>query len=100
MSDTRPSPLEHKRREDGDVLPILRTIPLTWLLTAMAGFIGQAAIVYFSVQRQGELIQALTVEVKQLNANATTGGLKDAEHDFRLADHERRIQTLEVRKTP
>lgn len=94
-TESRPTPLETKRADDGTIIPIMRALPLYWLLTVLAAFFGLAATIYFSVQRQGELIQAMTVEVKQLTTAVSQSSIKDAEHDFRLADHERRLQAIE-----
>ena len=85
---------EHHRPDDGPVT-ITRAIPLTWVLSVLAAIVAQAAVVYFTQQRQGELLQAMAIELKQVSTTVSNSGTKDVEHDFRLADHERRLQALE-----
>lgn len=101
MNDSKPPPLERHRSDDEPNKPftITRSLPLYWLLSVLAALIGQAAVVYFAQQRQGELIQGMTGELKQVVTAISTSNIKDVEHDFRLSDHERRLQALE-RKAP
>ena len=80
-------------------------VPLTWLLSGAVFLACQAALVYFSVQRQGELIAALTEsqkdltqQVRALREQQAPRDLKDAQHDFLLQDHERRILAIEGKK--
>jgi hypothetical protein len=101
MNDTKPTPLERRRRMDDDPespFTITRAIPLPWLLSGIIAIIGQAGVVYFAQQRQGELIQAMTIELKAVSQAVNTSTVKDVEHDFRLNDHERRLQAIEKGK--
>lgn len=100
MNETKPPPLERHRSDDEPNRPftITRSLPLYWLLSVLAAMIMQAAVVYFAQQRQGELIQAMTGELKQVVQAVNTSNVKDVEHDFRLSDHERRLQALERAK--
>lgn len=85
---------EHHRPDDGPVT-ITRSIPLTWVLSVLAAVIGQAVVVYFTQQRQGELLQDMARELKQVSTTLGVSSSKDVEHDFRLSDHERRLQAIE-----
>lgn len=88
------SEADHHRPDDGPVT-ITRSIPLTWVLSVLAAVIGQAAVVYFTQQRQGELLQDMARELKAVSATVSASSSKDVEHDFRLSDHERRLQSIE-----
>lgn len=79
-------------------------VPLPWLISGMALICAQAAVVYFGQVRQGELqqsqsiaIKEMTKEMRDLNSLITSNNVKDVEHDLKLADHDRRIQAVEVR---
>lgn len=98
MTEPSPSSLDRRRADDdqhGGPFTITRAIPLWGLLTVLGALIGQGVVVYFAQQRQGELILAMTVELKQVVQAVNTSNVKDVEHDFRLSDHERRLQVLE-----
>jgi hypothetical protein len=85
-------------------LRIRYEVPLTWLLSGAVFLACQAAVLSFSAQRQGELIAALTDSQRQLGSEVrglrdaqTPRDLKDQQHDFQLADHERRLLGIEAR---
>lgn len=87
---------------DDNRLRVRYEVPLTWLLSGAVFLACQAALVYFSVQRQGELItgltesqRELTKEVSAMRAQQGPRDLKDAQHDFALQDHDRRLLLLE-----
>lgn len=77
-------------------------VPLTWLLGVMAVIVGQAAAVYFAQQRQGELIvilaesnRELAAQVRVLSVLLNNKDIKDVQHDLQLADHDRRLLSIE-----
>ena len=87
---------------DDNRLRVRYEVPLVWLLSGAVFLACQAALVYFSVQRQGELIAGLTESQKELTKQVTAlreqqapRDLKDAQHDFTLQDHDRRLLVLE-----
>lgn len=88
----------HRRAEDPSSFTITRAIPLPWVLGVIFAIAAQAAVVYFTQQRQGELIVTLTTEVKTLTASVNTNNVTDVKHDFKIADIERRLESLERRK--
>lgn len=83
------------RAEDGGQITITRTIPLPWILTVLAAIAAQATVVYFAQQRQGEILQGVGIDVKQLSATVNAQASGKIEQDFKLADHERRLQAIE-----
>lgn len=112
--ESKPIPLaQHKRAEDPPYSTIMRALPLSWLLSMIAAFIGLAATVYFTQQEQGRslmrleteqtrqlanqalLIQTLTGEVKQIASATNANNFKDQEHDYKLGDLSRRVEVLE-----
>lgn len=105
-------------QESGDMTPhtrandppmkITREIPLPWLIGIVAAGFLQATLMYFKQEAQGEAItkltttqtlaiEKLTAEVRQLSTDIGAKNLKDVEHDLKIADHERRVLTLEAR---
>jgi len=81
-------------------------VPLPWLLGAMFVIVGQAIGVYFSQQRQGEMLveqmaaqKELLRQVKDLSMMISSNNVKDVEHDMKIADHERRLQAYELRQS-
>lgn len=98
----------HTRANDPSPMKITREIPLPWLIGIIAAGFLQAALMYFKQESQGEAIakltntqtdeiKKLTAEVRQLSVDIGAKNLKDVEHDLKIADHERRILTLEAR---
>lgn len=91
------------RRRAGEFRPrIGQELPLPWLLGIIAIIGAQAVAVYYQVARQGELVADLIKQVSQLSSDIGAKNLKDVEHDMRLADHDRRMLTIEslTRKPP
>lgn len=86
------------RPTDGHPVKITREIPLPWLIGVVFGLIVHAATLWFSQKAQGDAIKDMTIELRELRSAAAAGGLKTVEHDIKIADHERRLQILEVRK--
>lgn len=95
MDDTRPGSFDGRRRNSDPPVKITREIPLPWLIGIVVGLIVQAVTVWIGQQTQGKAVDGLTVEIKELRAAAAQGGIKTVEHDLKIIDHERRIQTLE-----
>lgn len=89
------TPTETTHRTDDGPITITRSIPLPWILTVLAAIAAQATIVYFTQQRQGEILQGVGIDVKQLSATVNAQASGKIEQDFKLADHERRLQALE-----
>lgn len=82
-------------RSDDPPIKITREIPMPWLIGIIgAGFL-QAVLVYYKQDAQAEAIVKLTAEVRQLSTDIGSKNLKDVEHDLKIADHERRILSLE-----
>lgn len=97
----------HTRASDPALLKVSREIPLIWLVGIIAAGFGQAAIIYFNQQRQGELLveiraenraatQDLGAKVTQLSNDIGVKNLKDVEHDLNIADLQRRTLALEA----
>jgi flagellar basal body-associated protein FliL len=85
-------------------IKITREIPLYWVLSVVAAIVGQGALVWFTQKSQGDLIaqqnesiKQLTAELRAVTTDLNTGRVKDLEHDLKIADHERRLATLEKR---
>lgn len=91
-----PHDMTHIRADDHPPLKVTREIPLPWLIGIVgAGFL-QATLVYYKQDDQTKQISALSAEVRQLSVDIGTKNLKDVEHDLKIADHERRILSLEA----
>ena len=99
--------MAHTRSDDPPV-KITREIPLPWLVGIVAAGFLQAALMYFKQETQGaaieklslsqtEEIRKLSTQVQQLSTDIGTKNLKDVEHDLKIADHERRVLSLEAR---
>ena len=79
-------------------------VPLPWLISGAVLMFIQAMFLYFGQIRLGELqveqsvsIKELAKKVGELSVLIGSNNLKDVEHDLKLADHERRMQSLEAR---
>lgn len=88
--------------EEIDRLRISWAIPLPWLIGACVLVIGQGATVYYTQLRQGDIlaqqsasIADLAAQVRVLSAQLSSKDGKDIEHDFRINDLDRRMQTIE-----
>jgi hypothetical protein len=79
-------------RADDPPIRISREVPLPWLIGGAVGLIINITTMWIGMQN-------LTQEVKELHAAATQGGLQSTEFRVKLDEHERRIQSLEVRKS-
>lgn len=85
-------------------LKITREIPLHWLIGLLIAGVVQAVLVYYTVDRQGELIRELTAQVRALVATSNLKDMKDLEHDMKITDmiakqleNTRRMMELEAR---
>jgi hypothetical protein len=105
--DTKSHEGEHpvSTRASDPPIKITREIPLPWVLSVVAAIVAQGAVVWFTQKSQGELItqqsesiKALAVELRAVTNDLNTGRVKDLEHDLKLADHERRLGTVEARR--
>lgn len=94
MDNRRPAEA-HRPDDDDGRITITRSIPLPWVLSVLAAIAAQATVVYFTQQRQGEILQTVAVEVKQLSSIVNTQASGKIEQDFKIADHERRLTTIE-----
>jgi hypothetical protein len=79
-----------------------RKIPLWGLLTVAGAIAGQAILLWNGQQLQaqrlddyGAKIVALTIEVKEMNAQMSAKATKDNEQDLRLNEYSRRLLLLE-----
>lgn len=90
--------LDHRHRAgDPPIVHISREIPLPWLVGIVAGLLIQGVTLYIGQQQQADAIKALTADIRELRAVASSAGLKQVEYGLRIDDHERRLQTIEGR---
>jgi hypothetical protein len=83
---------------DGDPpIKVNREIPLWGLICVIAVIAGQAVTLWFGQQRQAEVLNEMSAQVRQMSLDLGARNLKDVEHDLRLADHERRLLASEAR---
>lgn len=93
----------HARSTDADhSLSITRTIPLSWLISVGIAVVVQAALIWQGQEKQSDAILRMTAQlveqtkqIQSLSVEIGAKNLKDVEHDLKLADHDRRISTLE-----
>lgn len=77
--------------------PILvtREVPLYWLLSVIGAILVFAGTVYFTQQRQGEVLVELRDQVKLIAASIDARAVKEQEYGFRITDLEHRVTKLE-----
>jgi nitrate/nitrite transporter NarK len=87
--------------EGGNVGPALRQIPVTWLASLAIGLVGHAITMWVAVEknidatvRASVAVQDLAKETRELRVEIGRNNSKDIEHDYKLADHERRLGEL------
>lgn len=104
QDETRPNPLDSRRDAP---IKVTREIPLWGLLCVIGALAGQAVTMYYSLERQAdkqrdqtEAIKVLAGKIDRLAEDNNARAAKDNEHDWKLADHERRIQAIELRGKP
>lgn len=90
------------RIDDPAPIRIVREVPLWGIVIMLFSIVAQAVSLFYAQQSQGESIQRMTVriveltsEIRQLSVSANVKDIKDAEHDFKLQDHERRLANVE-----
>lgn len=93
------------RADDAGPIKVTREIPLPWLIGGVLAIAGQAILMWAGQREQAAAMAQFGVQLaeqtKQINVLAEkvgVGNIKDVEHDMKLADHERRIQSLESKK--
>lgn len=87
-------PMNHRLSDPP--IKITREIPLPWLLSIVGAILVFSGTVYFTQQRQGELLGELKQEVQKLSTNLDSRTQKDQEHDYKLMDLDRRMTAQEL----
>lgn len=83
--------MAHNRNTDPPIT-VSRVVPSWGIVTIVGAIAIQAGVVLSG-------LSALTEEVKALRSASQAGAVKVAEHEIRLADHERRMQALEQQRS-
>lgn len=89
--------MQHTRLADPPI-KVTREIPLPWLLGLVGMFFLFGATMYFTVQRQAEILVELRGQVQKLVDGQDSKLQKDLERDFDLRDLKNRVATLERAK--
>jgi hypothetical protein len=97
MTHTQTKPGDLVGTDSNGRVRIDRVIPLTWVLGIVGAGIVNAAVAYSTQQQLIAQVGALAAEVKELRIEVRALSARGVEHGVRLAEHERRIQALEVR---
>lgn len=91
------------RTDDAEPIKITREIPLPWLIACVLAMAGQAVLMWAGQREQAAAISQLSVQLAEqtkligtLSEKVGVSNIKDVEHDMKLADHERRLQSLEL----
>lgn len=96
------APVHHRIYDPLGPFRITREIPL-WGIVSVLGTLAIQAVMIWAGQREHghaltEMAARLAEQTKQiqvLSARVEDKNLKDTEHDLKIADHERRLSTLE-----
>lgn len=89
-----PEDMQHHRSNDPPV-KITRDIPLPWLLGLLGAFFVFAATMYFTQQRQAELLIEMKAQMQKLIDGQDSKLQKDLERDFDIREMKGRVAALE-----
>lgn len=82
---------------DAIVVPVKREVPLVWILSGLAIVGAQAVSMYFSVQRLGELVATVVVEVGDLKKQTAVAEKERDRAQYVQDSLLRRVQDVETR---
>lgn len=91
--ETETQPMRH--RPEDPPLKITREIPLPWILGVLGAFFIFAATMYFTQQRQAELLVDLKTQVQKLVDGQDVKGAKDQDRDLDIRELKGRVAALE-----
>ena len=94
MDEVEIQAMQHQRAGDPPI-KVTREIPLPWILGLLGAFFVFAATMYFTQQRQAELLVELKAQVQKLVDGQDVKGAKDQDRDLDIRELKGRVAALE-----